>query len=231
MEFTLLGAVVVGVAGLWAALRFFPAAGADAASSRALVDPALGAMGGGILVGRLAAMLATGTNPLANPGDILVVRGGVSTGWATVGALAVLAFAVRPHLVQAFDTVAAASLFGLAGWHAGCLVRNACAGTTTDLPWAIARAPGAAGRHPVELYAAVLLLVAGLVIRRIPIGTGLAAGLALAAAGLIRLATEPLRVSLGGGPRLWYLAAGVVGIGWALLARRDAVRAAEPEEP
>ncbi|MBA3362072.1 MAG: hypothetical protein H0T94_11510 [Acidimicrobiia bacterium] len=38
------------------------------------------------------------------------------------------------------------------------------------------------------------------------------AGLGLAAAGLVRLATQPLRPSIGGGPVGWYLAGIIVGL-------------------
>lgn len=226
MEFTLLGAALAGVGGMWAILRFFPSRGADPEASRALTDPAIGAIGAGILVGRLASMVGTGTNPLANPGDILVIRGGVATGWATIGALTALAIVCRRDLIRSFDTVAAAATVGLAGWHAGCVLRDACAGTTTELPWAIARSGGASGRHPVELYTALLLMAFGLAIRRVPVGSGLAAGLALAATGLVRLATEPLRVSLSGGPKTWYLAAVIVGLGF--VAQRRLARAPDP---
>jgi len=68
-------------------------------------------------------------------------------------------------------------------------------------------------RHPVELYAAVLLAIAAFAIAawkqygRPPILGP--AGAALIAAGSIRLVTEPLRISLAGGPA-WFYAAGIV---------------------
>jgi prolipoprotein diacylglyceryltransferase len=68
-------------------------------------------------------------------------------------------------------------------------------------------------RHPVQLYAAILFAIAAYAIAawkqygRPPIMVP--AGAALIAAGTIRLVTEPLRISLAGGP-VWFYAAGIV---------------------
>jgi prolipoprotein diacylglyceryltransferase len=88
-------------------------------------------------------------------------------------------------------------------------------GTPTDLPWGIAQGGSVVARHPVEIYAALLLLGAALALialkhRRPP--PGVVAGLALAAAGAARLLTEPLRPVIGSGPELWYGGAVVVGV-------------------
>jgi len=214
VEFTLLWAVLVGVAALLAVLRFAPLPDAR----KDLGDIVLTAAMIGLLVGRLASMIANGVNPIASPGDIIIVRSGVATGWATVAALAWAIWASRPRWRPALDNAAPAALIGLAGWHSGCLLREACLGPKTDLPWAMRLNGSVVGRHPTELYAAALLLVTGgllwLLVRSRPhlAGTGLPAGLALAAAGATRLVTEPLRPSLGTGPVAWYALAIVVGL-------------------
>jgi phosphatidylglycerol:prolipoprotein diacylglycerol transferase len=222
MEFTLLAAAAIGIAGVWLMLRWEAARGIAAGCARDLWDVALGAIGAGIVVGRVAAMVVAGVNPVLRPADLIIVRAGVATGWASIGALAVVAWTSRrpPWIVA--DGLVAASLAGLSGWHAGCVVRSACLGTTTDLPWGFAASPGGLPRHPVEVYAAVLLLAAALALAlwkargRPPLGVP--AGLALASAGAVRLVTEPLRPSLGGGPVWWYVAA--MAAGTAVAARR-----------
>jgi prolipoprotein diacylglyceryltransferase len=221
MEFTLLAAATIGIAGVWLMLRWEAARGNAAGCARHdvgrdLWDVALAAIGAGVVLGRVAAMVVSGVNPILDPADLIIVRGGVATGWASVGALAVVAWTSRrpPWIVA--DGLAAAALAGLSGWHAGCVVRSACLGTTTDLPWGFAASPGGLPRHPVEVYAGMLLLAAALALAlwkargRPPVGVP--AALALAAAGAVRLVTEPLRPSLGGGPIWWYVAAMAVGV-------------------
>jgi prolipoprotein diacylglyceryltransferase len=79
----------------------------------------------------------------------------------------------------------------------------------------MAASPGGLPRHPVEVYAAVLLLAAAVAValwkarRRPPLGVP--AGVALATAAAIRLITEPLRPTLGTGPVWWYAAAIAAG--------------------
>jgi hypothetical protein len=76
------------------------------------------------------------------------------------------------------------------------------------------------------MYAAALYVVAAFAIAtwkqkgRPPLGAP--AGLSLAAAGGVMLVTEPVRVSLTGGPIWLYMSAVVVGIGvaiWSILQR------------
>ena len=204
MEFTLLAAAAVAVVSLSLTLRLAPADGFVSATSRALADPAYAAIGAGILIGRLAAMVGSGTSPFSHPGDILLIRGGVSTGFASLAAIATWTYSTRTDVRRSSDAFGVAALIGLAGWHIGCLFRDACAGAISDVPWAITLPGSVTPRHPVEIYAAVLLLIAALIVRRVPIGTGSAAGWALAAAAGVRLVTEPLRLSLGTGPVVWY---------------------------
>ena len=226
MEFSLLGAAVAAAAALRLALWAEDGRGNPAGSARHLADLALGAAVAGLVVGRVAAMAVAGTNPLTHPGDLLIVRGGVHTGAAASAALAAAALLARRHPARLLDGIAAAALAGLAGWHAGCLIRGACLGTPTGLPWGVARAGSEVARHPVEVYAALLLLAAAVALgwwktRRPP--PGVAAGFALAAAGAVRLVTEPMRPGIGAGPEWWYLAGIAVGAGaaaWAALRSR-----------
>ena len=86
MEFTLLFAAAAGVGPLY-----------YLASRRGegLSDMALGGAITGLFVGRLVAMVSVGINPLTAPGDILIIRGGVSTVGATIAALAYVAWSGR----------------------------------------------------------------------------------------------------------------------------------------
>jgi prolipoprotein diacylglyceryltransferase len=208
MEFTLLAAALTGAAAVWVANRLL----ADRMQVDKPTDALIGAAAVGLAVGRLAAMIAAGVNPLLRPGDILIVRGGVSTLFATLGALAMLAWTFRRQLPVALDQLAPGALAGLAGWHGGCLWRNTCLGTVSDLPWSMTSVGTSVTRHPVELYAAVGFLVAAFIAVRLASRPWMAAGFGLAAAGGIRALTEPLRVAISGGPVEWYLTAVAVGI-------------------
>ncbi|MDJ0925161.1 MAG: prolipoprotein diacylglyceryl transferase [Acidimicrobiia bacterium] len=221
MEFTLLGAVLFAVVPLYAALYWEARRGNAAACTRDLWDVALTAAVVGLFIGRITAMIGDGVNPLTNPADIIIVRGGVATGPAVLGALATAAWVGRRELWPVLDGLAAAALAGLGGWHAGCMVRNACLGSASDLPWAIAQDGSSITRHPVEIYAALaLFLAAGLLMvwrQRGRPAPGVVAGLGLAWAASVRLLTEPLRPTLSGGPVWWYvagLAVGVLVTGW-----------------
>lgn len=94
-------------------------------------------------------------------------------------------------------------------------------------------------RHPVELYATLILLVGaiGLALwkqhgRPAP---GVVAGLALTIASGARLVTEPMRISLDGGPVLLYGAGIVAGAALALVAwyvdRRVVRSSTRPGDP
>ena len=229
MEFSLLGAAAVGVAGLWLVLRYEAARGNAADCTKDLWDVALGAGTAGLLVGRLAAMVIAGTNPLTNPGDIIIVRSGVDTGWAAVGTLAALAVLSRRETLLVAAGLSAAALAGLAGWEAGCLVRDTCHGTVTDLPWGIALDGSEVARHPVGIYTALAFAVAALLVIWLKRRTQrplLVAGAALALAGVVRLSIEPLRSNLGARPSLWYLAAIVIGLAIAAAGARRGRRSA-----
>lgn len=206
MEFTLLWAALTAGAFGWLGLRIWDERLPDNASDRLLKASLLG-----LVAGRLAAMIIQGVNPVTNPGDIIIVRGGVDTGVAALVFIATLLWGDR-HGPGAVDAMAPAVLLALAGWHAGCLWRGACLGTVSDLPWAWAQAGSSATRHPVEIYAALALAAAAYLVSRLGWRLWLRAGAALAAAAAIRLATEPLRPSISGGPVGWYVAGITTGL-------------------
>ena len=222
MEFTLLFAAFFGVAGFWLMLRWEASRGNAVDCAGDLWEIGITAAVVGVFIGRLAAMLGDGVNPLGNPAEILIVRAGVATGWAALAALATVAWLGRRELWPVMDGLAPAALAAMGGWHAGCLARESCLGTTTDLPWGVAQSVGGPGRHPVEIYAAALFVVAAVVIAlwkaKARPGPGLPMATALGVAGLVRLATEPFRPSLGAGPVWWYL--GAVLVAGAVVAIR-----------
>ncbi len=205
MEFTLLWAALTAVAAIWIAARLLRDRLPDHTTDRLVGAAALG-----MLAGRLVAMALQGINPIAHPGDILLVRGGVHTGAATVGTIVAFLWSGKGQL-RDLDSVAPVALIGLAGWQAGCLWRGACLGTASNLPWAWAEPGSAITRHPTELYAALGMMAAAWVVYRLPERLLLRAGSALALAALVRLLTEPVRLSLTGGPWAWYLGGIVVG--------------------
>lgn len=211
MEFTLLAAAVTAVAVMWLALRLTGRAGEfDLLVTAAVV---------GLLTGRLVAMVLAGVNPITRPLDILIVRGGVDTVGAAVGAVAYLAWTTRGRR-EILDGVAPAAVAGMAGWHFGCLWRGTCLGAAADIPWGWALSGSDIVHHPVELYAAGLLAVAAWALTRIPAGNGRRALLALAAVAAARLITQPLRPSLSGGTSWWYGAAVLLGVAGAILVGR-----------
>ncbi len=229
MEFTLLWAALAGIGSLYLALRWMARRDTQLCVGD-LWDIALAAGLVGLVVGRLAAMLRQDVNPLSHPADIILVRAGVDTVAATVAALGVGAWLARRDLREQFDGLAPAALVGLAGWHLGCLFREACLGTPTSLPWAWAQPGSDITRHPVELYTAAVLLIGGHILFRLRLRyptPGLVAGGALAVAGLARLITEPMRESLFGGPVGWYAAAVVVGVAVVIWAASRV----KPESP
>ena len=214
MEFTLLWAALTAVASVWVGARLWPAGLPDHPTDRLV-----GAAAVGLLLGRLSAMILQGTNPLANAGDILFVRGGVHTATATVGAISAYLWSVRGR-VGYLDASVPAALLGLAGWHGGCLWRGACLGTASDLPWTWAEPGSLVTRHPVEVYVVLALTAAAWGVTRLPLRPLLRSGIGLAAAGLVRLLSEPLRLSLNGGASRWYVAAVAVGVLAAIFGPR-----------
>lgn len=231
MEFTLLWAAATGVGLALLMANLEKRWGLIPAETSSLSDLILGAAATGLITGRLAAMIIAGTSPFTHPGDMLIVRSGVDTGFASLGALFFVSVSSRRNLATTVDALSPAALAGLAGWHAGCLYRGACLGTTSTLPWAVAQEGSTVTRHPIEIYAALLFLAAALGLlwwlRRGVGSSGVVGAAALGLAGAIRLATEPLRPSLGSGPVGWYLAAigiGLIGLLFASIRTRPAPR-------
>ena len=238
MEFSLLGTAAIGVAAFWAMLRWEAPRGNAAGCAVSLWDTGLTAAIAGLFIGRIAAMLSAGINPLSDPGQILLIRSGVSTPAVAIGALGVFALLARSDLIAAADGIAPAALAGLAGWHAGCVTSNACLGTESDLPWAMTLPGSVITRHPVDLYAAIGLAIAAVLLavwkQRGRPAAGVVAGTAILAASAVRLATEPLRISLHGGPVVLYalgIIAGMAIVGASVIGRRRATRTARPGGP
>lgn len=222
MEFTLLWAALTAMVFAWAGTKLWSDRLPDHPTDRMI-----GAAAAGLFIGRLTAMALQGINPVTHPLDIIIVRGGVHTGAAATGAIVSYLWANRWQIAY-LDSTAPAALFGLAGWHAGCVWRDACLGTASNLPWAWPESAGAVSRHPVEVYAALGLVAAAWVVSRLPWRLLLRAGVALSLAGGVRLLTETMRPSITGGPVGWYGAAIVVGgltawLGPRLTGRRQPV--------
>jgi prolipoprotein diacylglyceryltransferase len=233
MEFSLLGAVFVAIIALYLFLYWEAKRGNAASCPRNLWDVTLAAIVAGVLVGRLAAMIGDDVNPLLNPADILIIRGGVATGPATIAALATVAWLGRSALLAYADGLAAAALAGLGGWHGGCVVRDSCLGTPSDLPWALAQEGSTVTRHPVEIYAAIILIVAAVVVagwraRGNP-APGVPAASALLIAASVRLFTDPMRPSLGTSQRWWYAAGLAIALLALVAASRRTSRADQPD--
>ncbi len=223
MEFTLLGAAAIAVGASYATLRYEGGRTNSADCTRDVWDALVGAAMVGLLIGRLVAMARSGTNPLTNIGDILILRAGIDTVAATLSGLAAFWVLSRADPWRMADAAAPAAVAGLSGWQAACVVRDACLGTPSGLPWAVAQNGSQITRHPVEIYAA-LLLIAGSVFlilwKRSRPNTGVVAAVAVAVGSLARLITEPLRPGLGADLTPWYAAAALGGIAVALWRAR-----------
>lgn len=223
MEFTLLANALVAFGAVYISLRWLGRDPRLAEDAPRAWDVLLGASMAGLLVGRLVSMISSGTNPLTHLADIILIRAGVDTLGATLGFLLALGWAYRGRIVPATDALAAPVLFGLAGWHGGCLVRGSCTGTETSLPWGLAGTADVS-RHPVEVYTAVLLLVAAVLLARAwrrGSLTGFIGPWALIAAAGSRALTEPLRLHLGSGLVRIYLIGVALGLGLLAKQRRQ----------
>lgn len=214
MEFGLLWAALTAAGGAWLGLHIWSERLPENAADRLVAATLFG-----LVVGRLAAMVGQGINPVASPAEIIVIRGGVNTVAASLAFLASLIWTTR-RSPGAIDAMAPAVLLGLAAWHAGCLWRGACLGTASGLPWSWAQDGSLVTRHPVEIYAAVGLALGAISVSRLGWPIWLRAGSALSVAAGVRLLTEPLRPSLDGGPTVWYLIGLGLGLGAALLGQR-----------
>lgn len=230
MEFSLLGAVLVAIGAGYLVLRIEAGRTNAADCTRDVWDALVTALVVGLVAGRVAAMVISGTNPITNPGDLLIVRGGVDTVVASVAGVVTFGWMARADLWHLADAAAPAAVALLAGWHAGCLVRDACLGTPTGLPWGMSQTGSTVPRHPVEIYAAVALGVAAAALvlwkRRRP-RPGVIGAVALGTAALVRLATEPLRPGLGADLAPWYAATTAVAVVVVLWRARTVTAASD----
>ena len=135
MEFTLLAAAAIAGAAAYAMLWWEAKRGNAARCTGNLWEAGVASAVAGIFIGRIVAMLIDGVNPIAHPMDVILVRSGVSTAGASLGALAVFAWLSRKEPIAMADGIAAAALAGLAGWHAGCLVRVSARHQTSRGRW------------------------------------------------------------------------------------------------
>lgn len=230
MEFSLLAAAAIAASAFWLMIRWEAKRGNASGCALDIWEAGITAAIAGVFIGRLTAMISAGINPFTDPGQILLVRSGVSTVGAVLGTLAAYVFLVRRDIVGGLDAVAPAALAALAGWHGGCVATNGCLGTESSLPWAMTLDGSAVTRHPVEVYAAILLAIAAIGIalwkqhgRPWPLAP---TGVALFVAGGVRLVTEPMRISLAGGPVLLYGAGCVVGaalVGWSAVVHSRSI--------
>jgi prolipoprotein diacylglyceryltransferase len=217
MEFTLLAAAAIAGASAYAMLWWEARHGNAARCTANLWEIGMVSVIAGIFIGRIVAMVIDGVNPIAHPMDAILVRSGVSTVGASLGALAVFAWQARREPITIADGLSAAALAGLAGWAAGCLARGTCLGTAADVPWAIAQSGSTVARHPVGLYAALILGCSAVTLawwkanRQPP--PGAPAAIAVVVAALTRLALEPLQPKISSGPWWFYAVALVIGLG------------------
>lgn len=217
MEFTLLAAVLTGAGAAWLALRVPPGRFVEDGT-----DWLLGAAGAGLVSGRILAMAGTGTNPLTHPGDFILIRGGVDTVGAVVGMAIVLTYTQRHALPRHLDALAPAIGFGLAGWHAGCLWRSSCLGVRTAVPWGWGLPGSEVLRHPVEVYAAIMLMGVAILASR-TVRPWRATGIVTFGVAATRLVTQPLRLAIGTTPT-WFLILGL-SIGVVMIAVGGRLRA------
>ena len=217
MEFGLPLAAVAAVSVTWIVL--------SKGGRRGEIDHVITAGLVGVLVGRLVAMIAVGVNPITHPLDILVLRGGVNTVGATIGAIGSLIWSTRGDL-RLLDLIAPGVVAGMAMWHASCLWRAGCLGAVGKVPWGWSLPGSSLTRHPVELYAALGMTIGVVVLSRVEPGGGIRSALALAWVAGSRLVTQPLRPSLDGGPVWWYASALVGGLALSVVLNRTADRRA-----
>lgn len=169
-----------------------------------LLEIVIGAVLGVVLGGRLGYVLVYGgAHYLRNPADILAIwQGGMSFHGGLVGIL-VAGFVLSRRLDVSFaalcDIGAAGAPIGIFFGRLANFVNGELWGRTTDAPWAVVfPVAGFQGRHPSQLYEAVLeglvvFVVVWIGSRRHRPGSGAAVGWFLAAYGVVRLIAEQFR--------------------------------------
>lgn len=221
MDLTVLGrsvgAMAAAALALWALRRI---------RSEVVGDPfndLLGAVLVGIGLGRLAYLWAEGVNVIADPVELILVRGGISPVPAAAGAVGFLAWTCRSDLLNRMDYLAPAGLSGIVVWEAGCWWQGACLGSPSGLWWAMALPGSELTRHPVGLYAAVLFAAAAiwLLVRPLP-WKGATASVALGWAAGVRMIVPLWSVGGWSDRGWWYLVGAIVGLGGVIAARSTA---------
>lgn len=213
---------------VWLAERRAPRFGLSATSIGQLTF----GLGLGALIGaRLAYILPDGSTYLRYPLDIILVQGGLSFWGGLLGAGVALAL-MRPPSVSRWTFVAlVADVFavpltvGMVAFSGACVLRGDCAGAVGSPPLAFVLPGYAVPRYPVELYVAILTAVlAGLLLyveprRRFE---GEIALVGLVGLGVIRFATDFMRIHFGAWPTPDQVIALLValGAGVAWLVRR-----------
>ncbi|KAA3641832.1 MAG: hypothetical protein DWP92_00500, partial [Armatimonadetes bacterium] len=110
MEYSLLVAAAIAVGAFWLMVRWEAKRGNAAGCALDIWDAGITSAIVGVFIGRLAAMISSGINPLTDPGQILLVRSGVSTVGAALGALATYVLLARRDFVCGLDAIAPAAL-------------------------------------------------------------------------------------------------------------------------
>lgn len=180
----------------------------------------LGAVLIGMAVGRLAYVLGEGIDLLAHPMELVLIRGGVAPVPAAIAGVCSLAWICRSDLLHRMDRMAPAVLAGLAVWEGGCWWQGACLGSPSGLWWAMTLSGSDLTRHPVGVYAALLLVTGALWLWWRPLrwkGAGAAAGLGWASA--VRLAVPLWSVGVWSNWTWWYLVGLLVGLGGVVAAQ------------
>ncbi|MCE2527030.1 MAG: prolipoprotein diacylglyceryl transferase [Actinomycetia bacterium] len=209
------GAMLAAALVLWLSKRHAPPG-----SSQPFSD-LLGAVLVGMAVGRLFFLLEEGIDLLARPMELFFIRGGIAPVPAAIGGIGFLAWTCRSDLLNRLDHLAPTVLAGLAVWEAGCWWQGSCLGSPSALWWAMPLPGSDLPRHPVGMYASILLALGAVWLWRKPIrwrGASAAAGLGWASA--VRLVTPLWSVGQLSHWAWWYLVGSVVGAVGVLTAWR-----------
>lgn len=134
-----------------------------------LLDTAWAAVGGGVLVARLVAILVDDPSSLASLRQFLQVRSGMEFWPGVAAAIVIWALEGRGESVDAVDRLADLAPFALlsyATFELSCLWRDGCFGPASP----VGIAPGGTGpsEFPVGVAVAVAVAVLAVVVRRAP---------------------------------------------------------------
>ena len=197
----------------------------------AVVDEALRGLLVGVIAGRVGWLVLGGPSVWrAVPSTFYLLRAGVETWIGAAVAVAWVAWRSTPERRSWLLAAApAASLAGLAAWHAGCGIEGVCAGR--PVAWGVHLPGYLSSVVPAGYLTAAVALAAAVVALRARTRPAVAVG-AVAAYALGRAAVDLGRAPLGGLPTRDQIlslvaAATLAGIAWRLRGRRLQPR---PEE-